>query len=193
MKDTQKHWQPLRRSMPRLDWWANGGAPLHALPSEYFSNEEHVFFCASYIAYVRTLALNMYHFIRAFIIAVLVWSAIVAPWDWAMEPQSVVFNLAQMGAPKAALVNLVANMSIKLLKPLLSYMVGPEGIYCSSSGGAVVYEFATDLSAVSIPGHVLRQSAGNENMVASIYIYIKKWPSSWCYKCFSLSPPDDCS
>ena len=154
-------------------------------------HEEHVFFCASYIAYIRTLALNMYHFIPAFIIAVLVWSAIVAPWDWAMEPQSVVFNLAQMGAPKAALLNLVANMSIKLLKPLLSYMVDPEGIYCSSSGGAVVYEFATDLSAVSIPGHVLRQSAGNENMVASIYI--KKWPNSWCYQCFSLSPPDVCS
>ena len=154
-------------------------------------HEEHVFFCASYIAYIRTLALNMYHFIPAFIIAVLVWSAIVAPWDWAMEPQSVVFNLAQMGAPKAALLNLVADMSIKLLKPLLSYMVDPEGIYCSSSGGAVVYEFATDLSAVSIPGHVLRQSAGNENMVASIYI--KTWPNSWCYKCFSLSPPDVCS
>jgi hypothetical protein len=28
-------------------------------------------------------------------------------------------------------------------------------------------------------------------MVASIYI--KKWPNSWCYKCFSLSPPDVCS
>ena len=43
------------------------------------------------------------------LIAVLVWSALVALCDRAMDPQSVVFNLAQMGAPKAALLNLVWN------------------------------------------------------------------------------------